>query len=201
MRVKYKILDYRPDAEWIAVEFNNPNTRDSDPWIEQFSFPDFSAEKLTDHLMAVASRIAGSWERIPNHPEELGIPLEGTLEIEPELYLPYEPNPQYEEEPEWDEWTQELLPGDITSPTQETIPWVVRDLTPEEQTQRLENAAAAWRWDRNNALIASDFIYAPDAPRVGTMEEWTEYRQALRDITKQPNFPKEVDWPKRPDIE
>ena len=197
MKVKYKVIDYRPEVEWIAVEFTHPDKPD-EVWTQQFSFPDFGKEKLTDHIRAVASRIAGSWTRVPDHPKQLTIPESGSVEVEPELYLPYEPNPQYEEEPEWDEWTQELLPGEVTSPTQETIPWIVRDLSQEEIDQKLSDAAEGWRIDRDWALIQSDFIFAPDVT-VEDMDAWLEYRQALRDLTEQPNFPKDVQFPRRPD--
>jgi len=198
MKVKYKVIDYRPEVEWIAVEFTHPDQPDV-VWTQQFSFPDFTRkEKLIDHLRAVASRIAGSWTRIPDHPESLVIPESGTVDVEPELYLPYEPNPQYEEEPEWDQWTQELIPGEVTSPTQETIPWIVRDLTAEEIDQRLAEAAEGWRQDRNWALMQTDFIFSTDVT-IENMDAWLEYRQALRDLTDQPNFPKDVQFPRRPD--
>ena len=197
MKVKYKVVDYRPEVEWIAVEFTHPDKPDV-VWTQQFSFPDFNKEKLIDHIRAVASRVAGAWTRVPDHPKQLTIPESGAVEIEPELYLPYEPNPQYEEEPEWDQWTQELLPGDVTSPTQETIPWIVRDLSQEEIDQKLSDAAEGWRMDRNWALMQSDYIFAPDVT-VEDMDAWLEYRQALRDLTKQPNFPKDVQFPRRPD--
>ena len=118
------------------------------------------------------------------------------MDVEPELYLPYEPNPQYEPEPEWDEWTQELLPGEVTSPTQETIPWVVRDLTPEEVQARLENAAEAARQERNFYLLQSDHIFCSD---VQDKEAWRVYRQA-RDVPQQDGFPQSIiEWPARPE--
>lgn len=197
MKVKYKVLEYLPESEWIAVEFTHPD-RPDDRWVRQFEFPDFSREKLIDHIHAVASRIAGSWSRIPGHPAELSIPETGTLEVEPELYLPFEPNPQYEEEPEWDQWTQELLPGDITSSTQETIPWVVRNLSPEEVQDRIDHMASAYRQERDFMLMQSDHIFCSDV-EVSDREAWLEYRQELRDMTKQSNFPKEFDWPVPPD--
>lgn len=200
MKVNYKVLEYIPEAEWIAIEFTHPD-RPDERWVKQFEFPDFTrAEKLMDQIRAVASRIAGQWERIQEHPAQLVIPENGQVDVVPELYLPYEPNPQYEEEPEWDHWTQELIPGGIESPTQETIPWIVRDFTPEEIAEREAYVAHTYRVDRNIALAESDFIFAPDSqPKRGTMDEWLEYRQKLRDLPSQPNFPKEVDWPRRPD--
>ena len=198
MKVNYKVLEYIPEAEWIAIEFTHPD-RPDERWVKQFEFPDFTrAEKLMDQIRAVASRIAGQWERIQEHPAELVISESGQVDVVPELYLPYEPNPQLEPAPEIDEWTQELIPGDIESPTQETIPWIVRDFTPEEVEAKLDSAAEGWRMDRDWALTQSDFIFAPDVT-VEDMDAWLEYRQALRDVTNQPNFPKDVQFPLRPD--
>lgn len=196
MKVTYKVVDYRPEVEWIAIEFTHSD-RPDEPWTEQFAFPDFTREKLIDHIRAVASRVAGSWTRISDHPAELSIPETGVVDVEPELYLPYEPNPQYEPEPTIDEWTQDLLPGEVTSPTQETIPWVVYDLTPEEVQSRLDGAAEAARNERNWYLLQSDHIFCTDV-QVEDRDAWLEYRQALRDLPTQSNFPKEIDWPRRP---
>lgn len=71
VKVKYEILDYQPDAEWMAVKFERPG---QEAWVEQFQFPDFSKEKLLDQFGAIACRIAGAWDRIPNHPKELPLP-------------------------------------------------------------------------------------------------------------------------------
>lgn len=199
MKVKYKVLEYLPEAEWIAIEFTHPD-RPDEKWVKQFEFPDFTRkEKLEDQIRAVASRIAGAWTRIPEHPAKLVIPETGEMDVVPELYLPYEPNPQLEPEPTIDEWTQDLIPGDITSPTQETIPWIVYDLTEEEVAARLDSAAYSLREDRDWWLMKSDFIFAPDSQVGEEMDAWLEYRQALRDIPEQAGFPKEVDWPRRPD--
>ena len=196
MKVDYKVTGYNPDYELIEVEFTRPDSP-SIPWVRRFNFPDFTKEKLIDHIRAVASGIAGSWERIPNHPPQLTIPDSGTLDVEPELYLPYEPNPQYEEEPEWDKWTQDLIPGEITSPTQETIPWIVRDLTPEEVQARLDEAAEAARQERNFYLLQSDYIFCSDV-EIQDKEAWRLFRQALRDLPQQDGFPQSIDWPERP---
>ena len=197
MDIKYRVLSYQPEIEMIAVELTSADFPDQ-PYIERFSFPDFSREKLIDQIQAIASRYAGALTRIPDHPSELTIPESGTVEVEPELYLPYEPNPQYEERPEIDPWTQDLIPGEVTSPTQETVPWVVYELTAEEQALRIADAANNIRAERDYRLAFSDGIMsAPDCP-VEDKEPWLEYRQALRDVPQQPDFPKQVIWPTRP---
>ena len=50
---------------------------------------------------------------------------------------------------------------------------------------------------RNILLSASDWTQLPDVPDA-TKQKWAEYRQALRDVTDQPNFPQSVTWPTKP---
>ena len=52
------------------------------------------------------------------------------------------------------------------------------------------------RLQRNQLLAASDWTQVADAPVDQTV--WATYRQALRDITKQSNFPTSVLWPEVP---
>ena len=57
--------------------------------------------------------------------------------------------------------------------------------------------AAAARAKRNRLLTASDWTQIADAPVDKTA--WTTYRQALRDIPQQENFPKSILWPSKPE--
>jgi hypothetical protein len=101
--------------------------------------------------------------------------------------------------PEWDMFTQQLESAEITDPEQEIIPWVVRDLTEEEIEARLLEYTFATKQERNILLLESDFINFPDAC-VLNVQEWLEYRQALRDVPQQAGFPKEINWPERPEV-
>lgn len=49
------------------------------------------------------------------------------------------------------------------------------------------------REERNKLLAASDWTQLPDVP-LATKEAWAVYRQALRDITNQPD-PFNITWP------
>ena len=54
---------------------------------------------------------------------------------------------------------------------------------------------------RNDLLTETDYLMQPDYPiSEETRTALKAYRQALRDITKQDGFPKEVVWPEKPDI-
>lgn len=52
------------------------------------------------------------------------------------------------------------------------------------------------RQKRNRLLLASDWTQLPDAP-AASKAQWAAYRQALRDITEQPD-PFSVVWPSPP---
>jgi hypothetical protein len=54
---------------------------------------------------------------------------------------------------------------------------------------------------RNGLLVESDWTQLPDARAAMGAEkaaEWEAYRQALRDITDQPGYPTEINWPVAP---
>jgi hypothetical protein len=71
--------------------------------------------------------------------------------------------------------------------------WVVQDYTPEET----EDRAAQVRSQRTNMLAECDWTQLPDAPV--DQAAWAAYRQALRDVSKQPGFPWTVEWPAQPE--
>jgi hypothetical protein len=64
-----------------------------------------------------------------------------------------------------------------------------------------EELAARATTKRNQLLSESDWTQLPDARAAMGAEkaaEWDEYRQALRDITDQPGYPAEINWPVKP---
>ena len=64
-----------------------------------------------------------------------------------------------------------------------------------------EELAERIRRDRDEKLEETDFFVMPDYPSdPKDLEEVKTYRQALRDITKQSGFPKEVTWPELPSV-
>lgn len=60
-------------------------------------------------------------------------------------------------------------------------------------SQRAADAAVA---QRNQLLYACDWTQLPDAPV--DKAAWATYRQALRDITQQPDYPQTIVWPVAP---
>ena len=64
-----------------------------------------------------------------------------------------------------------------------------------------EQFAAAARAQRNALLTASDWTQLPDAQTgmsAAAKTAWAVYRQALRDVPEQDDFPQEIIWPVAP---
>lgn len=61
-----------------------------------------------------------------------------------------------------------------------------------------ETLAARARAKRDKLLLESDYLVMPDYPiSAEDLEAVKAYRQALRDITIQAGFPREIEWPER----
>lgn len=64
--------------------------------------------------------------------------------------------------------------------------------------QRTDGIAASARANRNGLLLASDWTQLPDVPAWVNVDAWRTYRQALRDVPQQPEFPSKIVWPEKP---
>lgn len=93
---------------------------------------------------------------------------------------------------EWDEETKKHFGvTEVNIPEPEVPPYVPTD---EELADRI-------RRERDEKLEETDFFVMPDYPSdPKDLEEVKAYRQALRDITKQSGFPKDVTWPELPSV-
>lgn len=64
-----------------------------------------------------------------------------------------------------------------------------------------EEVARLVRRQRDTELRVTDYFVMPDYPSdPKDLEKVKTYRQALRDITKQSGFPREVTWPEPPSV-
>lgn len=105
-------------------------------------------------------------------------------------------------------WTRKMLKnavvkGWITQDEYDEIVGVVDAPTESdgggEAAPDYEQMAADVRAKRNALLAASDYTQATDYPSTyAARTAWAEYRQQLRDVTKQAGFPASVIWPVPP---
>lgn len=75
--------------------------------------------------------------------------------------------------------------------------WTVRDMTSEEVAARDEGLAAGVRFERDSLLVQSDWTQGKDIPD-NVSGPWAVYRQSLRDVPNQADFPWVVVWPQKP---
>jgi hypothetical protein len=128
----------------------------------------------------------------------------------PNVSLPFPVLPEYVEPFGFGmfEWTNQPA-HDTFELVEETAPqkgagdiwyqsWIVRPMTDEERTERVNQEWQLVRFDRNRRLAACDWTQLPDAPLSNTeTADWGSYRQALRDITTQGD-PFNIQWPAQP---
>jgi hypothetical protein len=121
-------------------------------------------------------------------------------------------NPSNQLLAEWDVFPVKPTQGpsvDYTKNVKEGVPvkqgadwvqvWEVTNATPSEIADRTNQQANSVRSERDQKLAACDWTQLPDAPVTSEKwSEWAEYRQALRDVPQQSNFPWSVTWPLQP---
>ena len=95
-----------------------------------------------------------------------------------------------------------LRDGNLISIGDPPEPWFMFDVDRMEWVDTrswekiIEDQWRKVRTKRNDLLAASDWTQLPDVP-LATKEAWAAYRQALRDITEQPD-PFNIVWPVPP---
>ena len=100
--------------------------------------------------------------------------------------------------PAYDAATQNLKQVDpVLSKGRWLQTWSVSEASAEEIQQRLEERSAEVRHERNQRLAASDWTQLNDAPVEAAV--WAAYRQELRDVTAQAEFPWAAQWPAEPE--
>ena len=118
-------------------------------------------------------------------------------------------NPSDEMLAEWDVYpvtlaemppcTHEQVAQQNSEPTLQNGSWVLEWTIRNKTQKELDFEAAEIRSTRNIKLSNSDWTQLTDAPLTADQKTaWANYRQELRDITKQAGFPTNVTWPVEP---
>lgn len=94
-----------------------------------------------------------------------------------------------------DRSTQKLVACDPYIEDNQVFTVRVENLEQEELDAIYNAKAFEVRTERNKRLSETDWRFRSD---MNPSQEWTDYCQALRDITTQNEFPFKVEWPKAP---
>jgi hypothetical protein len=129
------------------------------------------------------------------HPETgvfIGIDLAQESPLEPGVFL-LPARATFVEPPQVTEGKQAVWKGDA---------WEVQDIPVPEPIPEPEPEPLTWdiiRAERNFLLSQSDWTQLADAPlNPEQKQDWTVYRQALRDVPSSASSPEEVVWPTAP---
>lgn len=97
---------------------------------------------------------------------------------------------------EYDPKTQKLVPVHPYYEDGMVYTVEVLDKTEADIAQDILLESSNVRNKRNQLLKDTDWTQIPDAPT--DKDAWLNYRQALRDITLQNDFPFNIEWPEQP---
>ena len=107
------------------------------------------------------------------------------------------------EEPEYNRATHKAVqntePSIDPDTNQWVLDWTISEMTAEEIAANDELCAAKERGVRDRLLAESDWVALKALESGNSVStEWLVYRQELRMVPQQPNFPHNIDWPTKP---
>ena len=98
---------------------------------------------------------------------------------------------------EYNSSTQKLVSTDLYIEGDFIYAVEVKDKTSDDLAAETTKKAAVQRTERDKLLLDSDWTQIADSPYSGNVT-WTNYRQALRDITVDPDWP-DITFPTMPE--
>lgn len=194
MDYTYKINKILPKAEFMSVTYSAEGYPD---YRRNFNPVEFTQEYLVQLIENFAPHVVDFWERQVDHPEDFTLENGSASADAPAIEsVDFSHAPTIEPQPEFDRFTQYITLNQIENPMQETVGWTIHEMTAEEQAEYLEKEKLSTKLRRNDLLSETDWMMFSDTP--APSQEWLDYRQALRDITSQANFPINIVWPTKP---
>ena len=191
MNYTYKFEKVDPTNLFVQVRYMAEGRPDQ---IKNFVAGEMTEEAIKDMVEVYASKVITNWKNIEEAPEELD--LVGT-EVSSTYTEQGRQEVVQEDFPEFDVFTEKVEEVVTETPSLVTLSYNIVPLTEEEQEFVLEGANNAYRRDRDNRLLMTDYIMFSDtAPPT---QEMLDYRQALRDVPEQEGFPTNIVWPTKPE--
>ena len=77
----------------------------------------------------------------------------------------------------------------------------IQEKNEEDEYNRKYNVEQREREKRDTLIAETDYLLLPDYPISDKkLKEVVEYRQALRDVTEQEGWPRNIVWPEKPEV-
>lgn len=184
MNYTYTIEKYIPEDRWAKVKYQSEGHL---PYYKLMTLVSLEESEIRNQIEGFFPFVKDHWEKVEQSintslPIALEEPQEKTFVADKEYIPPGEAPPvtflQEKAEIVFEETDTQIIER-----------WVVTPLT-------LEEKESYSRTHRDLLLRQSDSMMLSDSPSVPV--EWLEYRQALRDVPQQVEFPLTIVWPEEP---
>lgn len=172
----YEIVKAVPQQLQLQVKYTKTDCPDY--WIN-FRQQDFSESAMHAAAQEGASQAKAFWDSINSLPDSV-TPTDSTGTAKDRVYT---------DAPSFDPLTKEVSFTWVESDSALTQTWAVADKSNDAK-------AEAIRAKRNSLLRDTDYYALSD---VTMSSEMNTYRQALRDVPQQTDFPTTVTWPTKPE--
>jgi hypothetical protein len=177
MNYTYEILDFVPVDSRARVVFEKEGSL---PYYKLFMLASFDPEEIKQQIEDYAPLVFNHWDKADVAPAISPVTGKQSATFKKQKEILIE-----DPEPISDPITE--MNVEVVKETEDAIVY-----TYPVETRPTEDQAAVARSMRNYELGKTDFHALSD--RVMSPEV-REYRQALRDVPKQPGFPKNIKWP------
>lgn len=173
--INYEITKAEPQQLKLQVKYSKADCPDY--WIN-FTVEDFAEANLHHVAQEGAVRVKNFYDAIEGLPNEIVL-SETTGVAKDRVYV---------DPPEYDKGTQDAVFTWVDVDGVLTQTWQVVEKSAEEKSEWIRNKRGA-------LLLETDFYALTD---VTMADDMTTYRQALRDVPQQSDFPNSVEWPTKP---
>tara|TARA_R100001591_G_scaffold102296_1_gene109254 strand:- start:143 stop:670 length:528 start_codon:yes stop_codon:yes gene_type:complete len=174
--IHYEITKASPQQLQLQIRYSKENCPDY--WINLRN-TDFSESNIHAVAKDHAQVAEDFWNDTTGLPEDATL-SDNTGTTKPKIYV---------DEPSFDDVTQEVTFTWVESDDALTQTWTVADKSSDDKAESI-------RAKRNSLLQDTDHHALSD---VAMSTEMTVYRQELRDIPQQTDFPTTVTWPTKPE--
>lgn len=186
MEYSYEILKAEPRHKYLSVRYFADG---QDDFFKNFNPEDWSSELSIKALIEqFAPLVIQHWsyqQASPNtSPVEVGTIYVAESESPNVIVYPNEADP-----PEYD-WVTQWIELNETPDANNILQWSINEYSADEKIINI-------RRKRDGLLRETDWMILSDSSEANTA--WLDFRQALRDVPQQSDFPDNVVWPTKPE--
>lgn len=175
----YEIVKYVPEARWIKVAYSREGDAD---YIKMMTLDSFDEANIQEQIEGFAPVVFDHWDKLRQAPAELNLSGKKAAKVVRPKHVVHETiDPLTVDYDNFYTETETIETDDSITYREVLVP-----LSREQKEFRI-------RTERDMRLNQTAWMVLPDSST--PTQAQLNYRQALRDVTKQSGFPDNVVWP------